>query len=185
MERWVTWAWLTLVLVHAAPAAVVAAPSLVRELYGVSVDGATGVLLVHRGALFLAVVAAAAAAAFDPDARRAAAIVVAISIFGYVYVYFQAGMPGGEPRTVAVVDASALAPLVLVIDDAWHSSAAEKSSAAPTASTPSSRQREKSARRSIRRSTSADTSLPPPIPAGGADRDRRAQAQQRDHERGD
>lgn len=124
MERWVTWAWWTWVLVHAAPAAVVAAPSLVRELYGVSANGDTRVLLVHRGALFLAVVAVASLAAFDPPARRAATIVVAISILGYRYVYIRAGMPNGGLRTVAVVDAMALAPLALVTYDAWRSQAA-------------------------------------------------------------
>ena len=124
MEILVKVAWLALALAHAAPAAVFFAPALVEKLYGVSASGETGLLLVHRGALFLAVVAVSSLAALDPGSRRAAGIIVTISVLGFLFVYARAGMPGGALRTVALVDVLALAPLALVSYDAWRSHAA-------------------------------------------------------------
>lgn len=112
-------AWLALAAVHAAPAAVLFAPSLVQSLYGVSPDGAAGVLLIHRGALFLALVVACVLAAFDPAARRVGSVVVAISVVGFLLVYARAGMPAGALRTIAHVDLAGLVPLAFVAYHAW------------------------------------------------------------------
>jgi len=120
MEIVVKAAWLVLAGVHAAPAAVAFRPHLVERLYGAAADGAVGPLLVHRGALFLAVLAAAFFAAFDPPSRRVAAAVVAISVVGFLAVYARAGLPPGPLRTIAGVDAAALLPLALVTFAAWR-----------------------------------------------------------------
>lgn len=120
MEVWIRAAWFSLAAVHAPPAAVAFAPALAHRLYAVSPDGPAAVLLTHRGAMFLAVVAASLFAAFDPGARRACVAVVAISVVGYLVVYALAGMPDGPLRTVALVDAAALVPLALAAQDAWR-----------------------------------------------------------------
>ena len=124
MELTTKMAWAMLAIVHASPAAVVFAPSLVKRLYGLDADGPLGVLLVHRGALFLAVVAVCALAVFDPAARRAACLVTSISVLAFLIVYAQAGMPPGPLRTVALVDAAALAPLLWVMFQALRAPAA-------------------------------------------------------------
>lgn len=107
--------WAALALIHVSPAAVVFAPGLVKRLYGVDGNGALGVLLVHRGALFLAVFAVCLFALFEPSARRAAALVVSISVISFLIIYLQAGLPSGPLRTVAFVDLAALAPLTWVV----------------------------------------------------------------------
>jgi len=76
--------------------------------------------LVHRGALFLALVVVAMFAAFDPAARPVGSIVMAISVVGFLVVYARAGMPVGVLRTVALVDLAALAPLAFVAFHAWR-----------------------------------------------------------------
>ncbi|HET9638854.1 MAG TPA: hypothetical protein VFP12_06575 [Allosphingosinicella sp.] len=113
-------AWFLLALVHVSPAAVLFRPSLVQTLYGISPDPATGLLLTHRGATFLAIVVAALWAAFDPSVRRLCTFVVAIAVLGYLLLYARAGLPEGPLRTIAAIDALALAPLVLVIWSAWR-----------------------------------------------------------------
>ncbi|MEO1015862.1 MAG: hypothetical protein AAFX08_11810 [Pseudomonadota bacterium] len=119
MEILVRICWFALALVHVAPAAVVFSPGLVERLYGASPDGETGVLLVHRGALFLTVVAAAVFAAFDPPSRRLASLVAAISMIGFLIIYARAGTPIGPLRTIAMTDAVALIPLAFVGWRAW------------------------------------------------------------------
>ena len=113
-------AWFLLALVHASPAAVLFRPSLVEKLYGTASEGATGLLLTHRGATFLGIVVAAIWAAFDPSVRRLATVVVAIAVLGYLLLYARAGMPGGSLRAIAAVDALAVVPLLLVIWSAWR-----------------------------------------------------------------
>ncbi len=112
--------WLFLALIHAAPAAVLFAPHMTERLYGLPAEGTAGLLLVHRGALFLAVLAAALFAAFSPEARRVAALVVGISVVGFLVVYARMGLPEGALRTVALVDAAALLPLAMVAWSAWR-----------------------------------------------------------------
>lgn len=117
-------AWAALALIHASPAAVLFAPGLVNRLYGVEANGVLGVLLVHRGALFLAVLAVCLLALFDPSARRSAGVVVAISMIAFLVVYAQAGMPAGPLRTVALVDLVGLAPLAWALFTAFRPHAA-------------------------------------------------------------
>ena len=118
MEIIVKAAWLMLAAVHAAPAAAAFSPALLSRLYGLAPDGTLAVLLTHRGAMFLAVVAAALLAAFDPASRRAAAVVVAISLTGFLLAYGRAGFPDGALRSIALVDVAALVPLAIVLFDA-------------------------------------------------------------------
>ena len=113
-------AWILLALVHASPAAVLFRPNLVQRLYGVSPEGAVGLLLTHRGATFLAIFVAAVWAAFDPSVRRLCTVIVAIAVLGYLFLYARAGMPEGPLRTIAAVDAFAIAPLLLVVWSAWR-----------------------------------------------------------------
>lgn len=120
MERLVQLAWGLLALVHAAPAMALGVPGALRRLYGFEPGGDVRVLLVHRSALFLALVVLCVFAAIDPSARRAAGGVVAISVVAYLVVYAQAGFPEGALRRVALVDAFALVPLVAVLVAAWR-----------------------------------------------------------------
>lgn len=120
MERLVTMSWLVLAAVHAAPAAVLFAPGLTDRLYGVASDGTAGLLIVHRGGLFLAVLVAALFAAFNAEARRAATLVAGIGLISFLLVYARAGAPTGPMRTVALVDAIALVPLAFVGYRAWR-----------------------------------------------------------------
>lgn len=113
--------WILLALVHVAPAAVLFRPSLVQELYGTAPEGPTGLLLTHRGATFLAIVVAAVWAAFDPSVRRLCTVIVAVAVLGYLFLYVRAHLPPGPLRTIAVADALALAPLLLVTWSAWRS----------------------------------------------------------------
>lgn len=119
MEIVVRIAWALLALIHTAPASVLFSPAALRRLYGVEPDGDVGVLLTHRGAMFLALVALCLIALVAPNARRAAGIAVAISVVGFLAVYLRAGNAPGALRTIARVDLVALAPLAVVLVDAW------------------------------------------------------------------
>ena len=114
METLVRIGWLSLAVIHVAPAAVFFAPTLVEKLYGVAPGGEAGVLLIHRGAMFAAVVLVCVWAGFSPAARPVAALIVGCSVVGFLGVYTRAGIPGGSLRTIALVDVVALAPLALV-----------------------------------------------------------------------
>lgn len=122
METATKLCWALLALIHASPAAVLFAPDLTRRLYGVDAEDAIGVLLVHRGALFLAVVVACAYALVYLSARRPASIVVAISIIGFLVVYARAGMPFAL-QGIAIADLVALVPLAFVLVSAWRGQA--------------------------------------------------------------
>lgn len=122
MEPRITISWLALIAIHVTPAAVLFAPSLVAQLYGVSPNAAAGVLIVHRGSMFLAIVAVAALAIIRPDSRRAASLVVAISMLGYLIVYARAGFPAGALRTEALVDAVGVIPLAFATWHGWRGS---------------------------------------------------------------
>ena len=124
MEMLVKAAWAMLALIHLAPAAVLVAPGALGRLYGIAPDGDLAVLLVHRGALFLALVAVCLYALADPAARRAAGLAVAISVVGFLALYARAGLPAGPLRAIALADAVALAPLALVLAAAWRPQAA-------------------------------------------------------------
>ncbi len=120
MEAIAKAAWFALALVHVMPAVVLFAPAMTERLYGVQPTGDVGILIVHRGALFLAIVLAALFAMIDPAARRVASFVVTVSVVGFLVVYARAGMPGGALRTVAIADVAALAPLAFVTWLAWR-----------------------------------------------------------------
>lgn len=113
-------AWIALALVHLPPASVLFAPTLVRSLYGVAPDGDAGVLLVHRGALFLALVITGIWAAFAPAVRPLAAAAMAVSVVGFLVVYARAGMPAGSLRIIAAFDLVALLPLAVVSLAVWR-----------------------------------------------------------------
>ena len=122
MELAVKLAWLILGLVHVPPAAVFFAPALMERVYRIAPGGPADLLLVHRGALFAGVVATAGLATIDGGARRTASLFAATSVIGYLIVYARAGSPSGALQTVARVDLFALAPLAVVLYDAWRPS---------------------------------------------------------------
>lgn len=113
-------AWIMLVLVHTPPALAAFSPGLRRRLYGVNEDANLGVILTHRGVLFLAVAVACVYAALAPDGRRLATIVAAISMLGFFAVYASAGMPKGQLRTIALMDLIATPALAFVAWEAWR-----------------------------------------------------------------
>ena len=119
METLTRAAWVALAAIHLPPAAILVAPDLARRLYAVDPDGAAGILIVHRGALFLALVVIALWAAFDPALRRATSVAVAISVVGFVLLYARAGLPAGALRTIAIADLLALMPLAWAGWRAW------------------------------------------------------------------
>ena len=114
----VTLAWLALMLVHTPPALATFTAKLRQRMYGVEEGGPLGVILTHRGVLFLAVAAVCVLAAFVPGARIAAGLVVSISVLGFLATYLLGGSPR-QLRTIALMDAIALAPLALVLIDVW------------------------------------------------------------------
>jgi hypothetical protein len=116
---WVEASWLALALIHAPPSAATFSAGLRKRMYGVDESGPLGVILVHRGVLFLAVFAACVFAAFNTDARALASIVTAISLVGFLIVYALAKAPRGSLRAVALTDAVGLIPLAVVLFDAW------------------------------------------------------------------
>ena len=120
MELWTKLGWLALVAIHASPAAVAVVPGMAQRLYGGAASGNLGILLTHRGVLFLAVLAAAALAIFDDAGRRTASVVAAISMIGFLQLYARAGMPAGPLRTIAWVDLVGLVPLIFVSLAAWR-----------------------------------------------------------------
>lgn len=89
-----------------------------KRMYGVDESGPLGLILTHRGVLFLAVASVCVLAAFQPAARLGGALVTAISLIGFLIVYASVGAPR-RLRTIALVDAVALAPLAVVLFDVW------------------------------------------------------------------
>lgn len=115
---WITLAWLALALIHTPPALAAFSPALCKRMYGVEEGGALGLILAHRGVLFLAVAAACVFAAIDAPARPLASIVAGISVLGFLAGYVLAGHPK-RLRAIALTDAVGLIPLGAVIADAW------------------------------------------------------------------
>ncbi|MBV6633140.1 MAG: hypothetical protein KI792_08925 [Alphaproteobacteria bacterium] len=111
--------WALLALLHLAPAAVLAMPGLTQSLYQLDPNGTAGVLIIHRGALFLGIVVVAVWAAFDHRARPVASVVTAISMIGFLLVYARAGLPDGALRTIAIADLIGLAPLAIASYQCW------------------------------------------------------------------
>ena len=93
---------------------------MTERLYDLSPKGDIGVLIVHRGALFLGIIVATLFATFDPSSRKVASVIAAISILGFLFVYARAGLPAGALRAIATGDLIALAPLAFVFAQAWR-----------------------------------------------------------------
>ena len=113
----ITFAWLALAVIHTPPALATFSTGLRRRMYGVNA-GPLDLILVHRGALFLAVACACVLAAFNNEARIAAVLVCSISVLGFLIAYLAAGSPK-RLRTIAIVDAIALIPLAAAIANVW------------------------------------------------------------------
>lgn len=112
-------AWMLLALIHLGPAMSAFMPGMVKKLYNVPANGETGLLLVHRGVLFAAIVSVALFAMFDPSVRRLASIVLGLSMSGFLIHYVRAGSPNGALRKIAITDAIGFLPLIWVSYDAW------------------------------------------------------------------
>jgi hypothetical protein len=117
---WIAAAWLVVALIHVLPALAAFSPNLRRRMYGVAETPTLGVILAHRGVLFLAVALACVFAVFQPDARQLATIVAGVSVFGFLIVYAVAGAPKGPLRAIALMDAIAGAALIVAALDAWR-----------------------------------------------------------------
>lgn len=120
METTTRIGWALLAGLHLMPALPLFAPALVERLYGVDPAGEAGVLLIHRGALFFAVLVAALMAIWSQEARRVASLVVALSMVGFLVVYARAGAPAGPLRKIAMADLLGLVPLAWVAWEAWR-----------------------------------------------------------------
>ena len=119
MSKFVLASWTTLALIHTPPAVTAIAPSLIDTLYGVAPAGVVGVLLIHRGAMFLAIAALCAYAGFNKSARRPASLVAAISMISFL-MYFVAAGASPPLRAIAIADGVGLLPLTIVAIDAWR-----------------------------------------------------------------
>jgi hypothetical protein len=86
-------AWIVLALVHLTPALALFAPSLLTRLYGIESSDPLHLLMHHRAALFLAVLAACIWCAIDPAPRKLGVVVVAISMVGFLALYLANGSP--------------------------------------------------------------------------------------------
>ena len=112
--------WALLALLHIMPAMTALVPGLIERLYGISSDGDLGVMLLHRGALFLAVFATTIYAIFDSGSRKLASIILVISIVGFLIIYVRNGTPSGGLRKIALADLIFLPPLIWVCFNAWR-----------------------------------------------------------------
>ena len=108
-------AWLFLALIHALPAIALVRPSLLTSLYGVEPSAPAYALLWHRAALFAVVLLMCCWAAVRPEVRKLAAVAVAISMIGFLVIYWVQGMPANL-RTIALADLVGLPALAFV---AW------------------------------------------------------------------
>ena len=111
-------AWLILAAIHAMPALALFRPALLMRMYGAAPDDAVFLLLQHRAALFLVVVIICLWAVVDPGVRRLAVVAAAVSMVGFLTLYAGAGRPPAL-RTIAVVDAAGLVPLMFVAARAY------------------------------------------------------------------
>ena len=117
---WVTFSWLVLLLIHATPSAAAFSKRLRVHMYHVDETPALGVVLAHRGVLFIAVALACLIATLDPPSRPLAVVVTGVSVLGFLALYARAGFPEGALRGIALVDLIGVPPLALVTADAWN-----------------------------------------------------------------
>ena len=113
--------WIALALVHLMPALAFFRPATLTALYGIRADNPLFLLMHHRAALFLAVFVACLWAAWRPDARQLAGIVTAISMLGFLWLYWRAGAPTAL-RTIALVDLIGLPFLAFALWGAFRPS---------------------------------------------------------------
>ena len=109
-------AWLFLAAIHFLPGLAALRSTMLTRLYGIA-PGETPFLLVqHRAVMFIGVLFACLWAAFAPETRRLAAAVTAISMLGFLLLYWRGGAPEAL-RTIALVDLIGLPVLAYV---AWR-----------------------------------------------------------------
>jgi hypothetical protein len=113
MEIAIKLSWLVLALIHLMPSMVLFKPNMTQSLYRIAPDGPIGLLLVHRGGLFFAVLLACIIAVFHTPSRPLAAVVTATSMVSFLLLYAKAGMPTGGLRKIAKVDVIGLPFLAL------------------------------------------------------------------------
>ena len=106
-------AWVLLALLHALPAIALVRPSLLTTLYGVESAAPAYTLLWHRSALFAVILLICCWAAFRPEVRQLAAVAVAISMIGFLLIYWAQGTPA-DLRTIAIADLIGLPALAFV-----------------------------------------------------------------------
>lgn len=114
-------AWIALALVHLMPALAFFRPATLTVLYGINADNRLFLLMHHRAALFLAVVVACLWAAWRPEARQVAGLVTAISMLGFLWLFWRAGSPA-PLRTIARVDLFGLPVLAFALWGAFKPS---------------------------------------------------------------
>ena len=112
--------WIALALVHLMPALAFFRPATLTALYGIRADNPLFLLMHHRAALFLAVFVACLWAAWRPEARQLAGIVTAISMLGFLWLYWRAGAPPAP--TIALVDLIGLPFLAFALWGAFRPS---------------------------------------------------------------
>jgi hypothetical protein len=115
MEIILKLAWLALALIHLTPSLVLFKPQMTQRLYNIAPDGPIGLLLVHRGGLFFAVLLACTIALFHAPSRPLAAVVTTISMVSFLLLYVKAGLPAGGLATIAKVDTIGLPFLALAV----------------------------------------------------------------------
>jgi hypothetical protein len=106
--------WLILAGIHAMPALAFVRPALLGTMYRLQPDNPLFLLMRHRAALFVMIVAVALYAMVDPASRRVAGVAVAISMLSFLWLYWQAGSPP-VLRTIALVDLVGLPILALAL----------------------------------------------------------------------
>jgi hypothetical protein len=112
-------AWFFLALIHALPAIALVRPSLLTMLYGVDAATPAYTLLWHRAALFAVILLICCWAALRPEVRQLAAVAVAISMAGFLVIYWVQGMPASL-RTIAIADLVGLPALAFVCWSAFR-----------------------------------------------------------------
>ena len=113
-------AWLFLALIHALPAIALVRPQLLTTLYGVEASSTVYALLWHRAALFAVVLLICCWAAVRPEVRKLAAVALAISMIGFLAIYWVQEGPANL-RGIAIADLVGLPALAFVAWSAFRS----------------------------------------------------------------
>lgn len=112
--------WVALAALHVMPSISVFAPKLITRLYGVDAGGDVGLLLRHRGALFLGVILACVWSLVDAHSRRLASALVALSMGSFLLTYLSGGRREGALEAIARWDLIGLFPLLVVLYTSWR-----------------------------------------------------------------